>query len=72
MDEEEFQELTSKYGKVLDHHLGKDPDGKFKTGWVEYGNRSSAENAVNELNNRRMDDWNMRLQVFIPKGATLS
>lgn len=67
MEEDELQEIAAEYGKVLAHELHR--EGAYKCGWVEYASKSEAEAAVGELDDRRMDDWTMRLQAYLYPGG---
>merc|ERR1719510_531609 len=64
-EEDELMDITSEYGKVLASELHR--EGAYKCGWVEYATK--AEAAVNELDERRMDEWNMRLQAYLYPGG---
>jgi len=66
MNEAEFKELTMEYGIVLKHELHR--EGAYKCGWVEYAKSAEGEQAIKNLDNRRMDDWNMRLQAYAYPG----
>lgn len=63
MDQDEFLEIASEHGKVLSHELWR--EGSYKCGWVEYGSKSEATLAVEELDDRRMLEWHMRLKAYM-------
>jgi len=65
--EDELMDITSEYGKVLASELHR--EGAYKCGWVEYATKAEAETAVHELDERRMDEWNMRLQAYLYPGG---
>lgn len=67
MEEDEFQEIVAEYGAILQYELHR--EGAYKCGWVEYASKAEAEAALSELDDRRMDDWNMRLQAYIYPGG---
>uniref|UniRef100_A0A6T1A854 RRM domain-containing protein n=1 Tax=Alexandrium monilatum TaxID=311494 RepID=A0A6T1A854_9DINO len=67
MEEDELQEIAAEYGKVLQYELHR--EGAYKCGWVEYASKAEAETAVSELDDRRMDDWTMRLQAYMYPGG---
>lgn len=67
MEEDELQEIAAEYGKVLQYELHR--EGAYKCGWVEYASKREAEAAVNELDDRRMNEWNMRLQAYMYPGG---
>lgn len=66
MEEDELLDITSEYGKVLGSEIHR--EGAYKCAWVEYGARKEAEVAVHELDERRMDDWGMRIQAYLYPG----
>jgi len=66
-EEDELMDITSQYGKVLASELHR--EGAYKCGWVEYATKAEAEAAVNELDERRMDEWSMRLQAYLYPGG---
>mmetsp|Transcript_19999 Transcript_19999/g.40619 ORF Transcript_19999/g.40619 Transcript_19999/m.40619 type:complete len:303 (-) Transcript_19999:29-937(-) len=69
MEEDELQEIAAAYGKVLQYELHR--EGAYKCGWVEYASKGEAAKAVSELDERRMDEWTMRLQAYLyPGGET--
>jgi len=63
MEDDELVELTSDYGTVLRHDLWKDRD--TKCGWVEYSTGKEARRCLEELDDRRMDDWHLRIKACI-------
>jgi len=67
MEEDELQDIAAEYGKVLAYELHR--EGAYKAAWVEYASRAEAEAAVSELDDRRMDEWNMRLQAYMYPGG---
>jgi len=67
MEEDELQEIAAEYGKVLQYELHR--EGAYKCGWVEYASKREAEEAVNELDDRRMNEWTMRLQAYMYPGG---
>lgn len=67
MEEDELQEIAAEYGKVLQYELHR--EGAYKCGWVEYGRKREAEVAISELDDRRMNEWNMRLQAYMYPGG---
>lgn len=67
MDEIEFKEITGEYGKVLKHELHR--ESSYKCGWVEYALQAEAEKAVKALDDRRMDEWQLRLQAYMYPGG---
>jgi len=71
MEEEELKELTAEYGTVLTHELHR--ESAYKCGWVEYATSAEGERAVKSLDDRRMDEWSMRLQAYrYPGGSALA
>jgi len=67
MEEDEFTEIVAEYGEILQYELHR--EGAYKCGWVEYASKGEAEAALSELDDRRMDDWNMRLQAYMYPGG---
>jgi len=67
MEDDELQEIAAEYGAVLQYELHR--EGAYKCGWVEYALKGEAEAAVKELDDRRMDDWTMRLQAYMYPGG---
>lgn len=67
MEDDELQEITAEYGKVLQYELHR--EGAYKCGWVEYASKAEAKAAMSDLDDRRMDDWNMRLQAYMYPGG---
>uniref|UniRef100_A0A7R9ZVS6 RRM domain-containing protein n=2 Tax=Pyrodinium bahamense TaxID=73915 RepID=A0A7R9ZVS6_9DINO len=67
MEDDEFQEIVAEYGEILQYELHR--EGAYKCGWVEYASKGEAEAALSELDDRRMDDWNMRLQAYMYPGG---
>lgn len=67
MDEDELQEIANDFGKVLKYELHQERSYKF--GWVEYASKKEALRAVNDLDDRRVDDWSMRIQAYMYPGG---
>lgn len=63
MDEDEFLEVASEYGQTLSHSIER--QGTYKFGWVEYASKSEALNAIQELDDREMQGWHLRLQAYM-------
>lgn len=63
MDEDELLEVASEYGEVLSHSLER--QGAYKFGYVEYKRKSEAKIATQELDDRQMQGWHMRLQAYM-------
>lgn len=63
MEEDELMEVASEYGEVLSHSLER--QGAYKFGWVTYAKKSEAETAIQELDDRQMQGWHMRLQAYM-------
>lgn len=67
MEDDELQEIAGEFGKILQYELHR--EGAYKCGWVEYASKAEAEAAVGDLDERRMDEWNMRLQAYMYPGG---
>jgi len=67
MEVEELKEIAGTYGKVLAHELHR--ESSYKCGWVEYATKAEAEAAVHDLDERRMEEWSMRLQAYLYPGG---
>lgn len=67
MEEDEFVEIIADYGAALEHELHR--EGSYKCGWVEYATKDEAAAAVAALNERRMDEWHLRLQAYMYPGG---
>jgi len=61
MDKEELFDITSEFGEVLLHDLWSDARNGCNAGVVEYGTMEEAKIALDELNDRRMDQWQRKL-----------
>ena len=59
----ELHSITSDYGDVMSIDLWDEKDSK--TAVIEYVCEKDAVKALNELDNRRMMDWNKRLMCSI-------
>lgn len=67
METDELTEIAADFGNVLQYELHR--EGAYKCGWVEYATRKEADEAVRALNERRIDDWHMRLQAYAYPGG---
>mmetsp|Transcript_94323 Transcript_94323/g.271786 ORF Transcript_94323/g.271786 Transcript_94323/m.271786 type:complete len:390 (+) Transcript_94323:239-1408(+) len=67
MEEDELLEIAGAFGQVLEHELHR--ESKYKAGWVEFGTKAEAEAAVAELDDRRMEDWSLKLQAYVYPGG---
>eukprot|EP00404_Azadinium_spinosum_P062072 CAMPEP_0180711620 /NCGR_PEP_ID=MMETSP1038_2-20121128/10948_1 /TAXON_ID=632150 /ORGANISM="Azadinium spinosum, Strain 3D9" /LENGTH=187 /DNA_ID=CAMNT_0022743855 /DNA_START=18 /DNA_END=582 /DNA_ORIENTATION=+ len=67
MEPDELQEIAAEFGKVLKKELHR--EGAYKCGWVEYASKAEAKAAVNELNDRRVDDWHLTLEAYMYPGG---
>lgn len=67
MEEDELREIAGGYGSILEYELHSEHS--YKAGWVEYATKAEADKAVSELNDRRMEDWNMRLEAHAYPGG---
>jgi len=63
MEADELHDIATKYGRVLEYDIWR--EGSSKRGWVEFGTRREANRAIDELDNRRMEDWNLCLEAYI-------
>ena len=71
MEQAEFKELTGEFGTVLKHALHR--ESAYKVGWVEYATSVEGERAIKALDDRRVDEWSMRLQAYMyPGGCSFS
>lgn len=70
MEPDELQEICAEYGAIQEYELHR--EGAYKAGWVEYRTKAEAEAAVAELEDRRMEDWGMRLQAYSYPGGNAS
>lgn len=61
MERDELQEMGATYGKILKHETWPDPKNGCVAGVIEYGTRDEAIKALNDLNDRRMDDWEKKI-----------
>jgi len=67
MEEDELLEIAGDFGDVLTHELHR--EGAYKCGWVEYATKEEAAEAQRSLHERRVDDWDMRLQAYLYPGC---
>jgi len=63
MEADELRDIAAKYGNVLEYDLWR--EGSSKRGWVDYSTRNAANRAIEELDNRRMEDWSLCLEAYI-------
>jgi len=63
MDVEEFLEVASQFGQVLSHSLER--QGTYKFGFAEYASKDEARAAIQELDDREMQGWHLRLQAYL-------
>eukprot|EP00927_Polykrikos_kofoidii_P053348 TRINITY_DN4775_c0_g1_i2.p1 TRINITY_DN4775_c0_g1~~TRINITY_DN4775_c0_g1_i2.p1 ORF type:complete len:422 (+),score=61.58 TRINITY_DN4775_c0_g1_i2:47-1312(+) len=63
MEDDELIEIASDYGQVLAHGIWK--EGKQKCGWLEYATMQEANTCLQELDDRRMDMWDMRIRACV-------
>lgn len=61
MERDELQEMGATYGKILKHDTWPDAKNGCVAGVIEYGTRDEAIKALNDLNDRRMDDWEKKI-----------
>ena len=62
MDQEELQAITGYYGTVVDFMLFKKRG--CSVAWVEYETQRQANEAVEELDERDIEGWNMLIKAI--------
>ncbi|CAE8730861.1 unnamed protein product, partial [Polarella glacialis] len=68
MDEAEFKDTASAFGRVTALKLFDSRPKMPRRGWVEYATLREAENAVKELDQRSMAEWELLLSANIDLG----
>lgn len=63
MKQEELHDVGSDFGHVVRSRLWE--QGDVKHGFLEYQRRSEVQNAIGELDGRRMQGWARRLKAYI-------
>lgn len=63
MDEAELLSLACDFGIIRSHEMWS--EGAFKCANLEYETREMATKAVEEFNDRRMDEWDKRVKALL-------
>eukprot|EP00929_Paragymnodinium_shiwhaense_P042971 TRINITY_DN22153_c0_g1_i1.p1 TRINITY_DN22153_c0_g1~~TRINITY_DN22153_c0_g1_i1.p1 ORF type:complete len:463 (-),score=70.59 TRINITY_DN22153_c0_g1_i1:1191-2579(-) len=63
MEPEEFLDFARDFGTVLGHDLWK--EGKQRCGWLEYATTAEARRCVQEMHDRHIEDWPVKLKAMM-------
>jgi len=63
MEADELLEICEEYGQVINHELNSEM--LSKSAWVEYKTIEEAKAAIEQLDDRRMQDWDMRIRAYL-------